>query len=163
MITNRAQDEDDVDAGFEAEDDFARPAIDHENLPSAWDAPDALSDEPQVTLADHEQDPDPFGVQAGLHPAGEGDYGEANPVGEMIAGAEAAFASTASAGEASVPRISIHIFCERSETATIAAPRSSPVPRLRSTSAHRLRWRAASRCSRRRRAGPRRRSSGRPP
>jgi pilus assembly protein CpaE len=37
-----------------------------------------------------------------------------NPVHEMIAGAEAAF------GEASLPRITIHIFCETSETAELA-------------------------------------------
>ena len=55
---------------------------------------------------------DPFAAPT-LAPAIEG-ASTFNPVGEMIAGAETAL------GELSVPRITIHIFCERPETAGVA-------------------------------------------
>ncbi len=67
--------------------------------------------------------PDPFPTQAAPYapppaapqPATAADpTGGFNPVGEMLAGAEAAL------GEVSVPRITIHIFCERPETAALA-------------------------------------------
>ena len=55
--------------------------------------------------------PDPFDEEAA--PAAQ-PVSAFNPVGEMLAGAEAAL------GEVSVPRITINIFCERPETAAVA-------------------------------------------
>jgi pilus assembly protein CpaE len=114
MITKRATDED-ADAGFEADDEFA------DSTPSAWDAPAAFTEEPAPPQS--EEEADPFASGAINAAALEGVFDEPateNPVADLIAGAEAAFASSATAGEASVPRITLHIFCERSETAGIA-------------------------------------------
>lgn len=120
MITKRAHEDDSVsDDSFEAQDEFADPA------PSAWDAPAAFTAEPEL-LAGNLGD-DPFGASA-LNPAampavfeeiGQGEQAS-NPVGDLIASAEAAFISSASTGEANVPRITLHIYCERSETANVA-------------------------------------------
>ena len=68
--------------------------------------PDPIEQILLETGGDHDEDP--FGLDAPPPRA------EANPVHDMIAGAEAAF------GEASLPRITVHIFCVSAETAEIA-------------------------------------------
>jgi pilus assembly protein CpaE len=100
MTTRRFEDiseaerfvDDDFGAGFDADDDFALPA-----QPAA--APSAFGT--SAFPADDGFDP-PAGAPA--PPAG-------NPVAALQASAEAAF------GETSVPRITIHAFCQHAETA----------------------------------------------
>jgi pilus assembly protein CpaE len=95
------------DDDFGADDDFSVPSSD------PWRPSTSL--EPGI-------DDDPFlAPKDGLDPFESQDGGAApapamalNPVGELVAGAEAVL------GEASVPRITIHIFCERSDTAQVA-------------------------------------------
>ena len=125
MITKRAPDED-LDAGFEADDEFTAPS------PTAWSEPEdvtepsAIPDLPEPEAAD---DANPFGALDALGPhvvePDEAALAELaadapNPVGELIAGAEAAFASVSTTGEANVPRITLHVFCERPQTAAVA-------------------------------------------
>ncbi len=126
-MTPRPADHDPFDLGFEADDEFAPAGGDpwRDQTPLTRPAaagPDPFADFPPARPAAD----DPFGD---LPPAG---YAAApapvqpayppqqqqqayapppNPVGEMIAGAEAAL------GEASVPRITIHVFCSRPDTA----------------------------------------------
>jgi pilus assembly protein CpaE len=92
--------------GFEAEDEFQSPAGDPWRPSSA---------------SERVEDDDPFLTpQDPLAPFDSEDQSQArpapgqNPVGELIAGAEAAL------GEASLPRIGVHIFWERQETADVA-------------------------------------------
>jgi pilus assembly protein CpaE len=99
-------DPDSVASGFEADDEFATPADRWQ--PSAERGELLEEEDPFLTP----QEPmEPFAVEdddrpaAGLAP---------NPVGDLIAGAEAVL------GEASVPHIGIHIFWVRSETAEVA-------------------------------------------
>ena len=95
----------DFDDPFDADDDFAVAGDE------TWRTSPGLGD-----LG--EQDPflspagsDPFAAPPPPAPEAAGTF---NPVGEMLAGAESAL------GEVSVPRITIHIFCERPETAAVA-------------------------------------------
>ncbi len=99
-------DPDSVASGFEADDEFATSADRWQ--PSAERGELLEEEDPFLTP----QEPmEPFAVEdddrpaAGLAP---------NPVGDLIAGAEAVL------GEASVPHIGIHIFWVRSETAEVA-------------------------------------------
>ncbi len=85
--------DDDLD-GFEPDDDFHFPDAPAVAGPPAFD--DGL-----------EPEPGPAGPPA------------PNPVATLLANAEAALADSA-LGEASVPRITIHVFCQRPETAALA-------------------------------------------
>ncbi len=89
---------------FGADDDFSASPDD------AWREPaiegQAIDDDPFLApahgFADHDASQEPPPAAA------------IDPVGDLLAGAEAAL------GEASVPRITIHIFCERDEVAQTA-------------------------------------------
>jgi pilus assembly protein CpaE len=103
------------DDPFDAEDDFAvagddpwrtSPGLGSLGEPDPFMTPAAAADPFAAPM------PAPT-LTAAAPPAAEAASGF-NPVGEMLAGAEAAL------GEVSVPRITIHIFCERQETADIA-------------------------------------------
>jgi len=121
-MTPRPADHDPFDLGFEADDEFAPsagdPWRDAEPLgrPTAAE-PDPFADFPPARssgsddpFADLPRNP-PSAVQAVSQSQA---YSAApNPVGEMIAGAEA------SLGDASVPRITIHVFCARPDTAEL--------------------------------------------
>jgi pilus assembly protein CpaE len=102
---NRPQSDFEDDAGFEPEDDFA-------DAPDPWRATQALGresvDDPFVKLDDAAE---PFSAVA---PPAAPPPMAGNPVGDMLSSAESAL------GEASVPRISIHIFCERPDSAAAA-------------------------------------------
>ena len=92
--------------GFEAEDEFQSPAADPWRPSPAGERVE--DDDPFLSP----QDPlPPFDAepQSPVRPAPS-----PNPVGEMIAGAEAAL------GEAALPRIRVHIFWVRQETADVA-------------------------------------------
>jgi pilus assembly protein CpaE len=82
--------------GFDAEDEFEGP--------SAFDPPSPRSS--PVAAVDLHGDPNQT-PPAAAPPL-------SNPVGALLAGVETAL------GEASVPRITIHIFCQRTETAAVA-------------------------------------------
>ncbi|MBI1405562.1 MAG: AAA family ATPase [Caulobacter sp.] len=114
--------DDAFDLGFEAEDEFATPP----QAPAA--DPWADLGAPIGSAAPMAPDPyaaDPFAADdsfADFPPARPNDEPEyqrmapapaPHPIHEMIAGAEATF------GEAPVPRITIHVFCARTETATL--------------------------------------------
>jgi pilus assembly protein CpaE len=94
------------DDPFDTEDDFTAPADDH------WRAAQGLGglDEPDPFMQPQAQQTDPFADV----PAAASTAQSFNPVGEMLAGAEAAL------GEVSVPRINIHIFCEKADIAAVA-------------------------------------------
>jgi pilus assembly protein CpaE len=99
------------DEGFGADDDFSVGPDDAWRAPAAAPA-EALEDDPYVPAdqgfdADFALDDDHAAEMAPqpAHPF--------NPVGELLAGAEAAL------GEASVPRITIHIFTESDEVAAV--------------------------------------------
>ncbi|WP_158912904.1 CpaE family protein [Caulobacter sp. S45] len=86
-------------SGFDVDDDFAMPAA-ASNTPidvSAWEEPDLTLAAPDVEL-----------------PAVETSTMAVNPMGALLIGGEAAL------GEAAVPRISIHVFFQRSETEALA-------------------------------------------
>ena len=103
----------DPDTGFGADDEFAVSASD------PWPEADAM--EPGV-------DADPFIDSAdAFEPSDSPSPMTLNPVGELLAGAEAAL------GEASVPRIGIHIFCERPDTAEVAEAASKDRRMARAT------------------------------
>jgi pilus assembly protein CpaE len=118
MITKRATD-DEFDAGFEADDEFTAPSQ------TDWDVADPLIEpapEPAAIA-----DADPFEAAVGPHPIdadaealSEAGADAPNPVGALIAGAEAAFSAVSGGGESNVPRISVHIFCELPTTAGVA-------------------------------------------
>lgn len=106
----RPADSDPFDLGFDAEDDFSTPAADPwAESGQAGAAParhdDPFADFPPARPSAAMDDSDPFASMpaASAH----------NPVADLIAGAEAAL------GEVSVPRITIHAFCARPETAEI--------------------------------------------
>ncbi len=90
------------DADFGADDDFAPTGQDRWRPAGAGEA---LDDDPFVT------------PQQPLEPLDAGaadDHPQANLVGDLVAGGEAVL------GEASVPRIDIHIYWERTDTAEVA-------------------------------------------
>ena len=92
--------------GFNADDEFALDAAD------PWRAPQALGrDADADPFARLDQAVDAFNAPAAPY---TGPSMAGNPVGEMQMNAQAAL------GEANVPRISIHIFCERPDTAAAA-------------------------------------------
>ncbi|MFN3520781.1 MAG: CpaE family protein [Phenylobacterium sp.] len=97
---------DPFDLEFEADDEFTAAPRDQ-----AWDDADSALDESSDPFADlppaRPPAADPF------DPPPEAAAPAPHPVHEMIAGAEAAF------GEASLPRITVHMFCARPETAAI--------------------------------------------
>ena len=93
-------------SGFSADDEFASAADPWRPASNAGEAVE--DDDPFLTP----QEP----IEA-FEPSDDDDAGPAapvNPVGDLIAGAEAVL------GEASVPRIGIHIFWERTDTAEVA-------------------------------------------
>lgn len=125
----RPADQDPFDLGYDADDEFAPSPNDpwRDVAPGAGlgtAEPDPFADFPPARGVAED---DPFAdlappraaPQASLHaaaPAPEAapPRAAANPVGDMIAGAEAAL------GDAGVPRITIHVFCARPETAEMA-------------------------------------------
>jgi pilus assembly protein CpaE len=86
--------------GFDADDDFEGP--------SAFDQPTTRTAASSMPVAAVDFDPGPPAVAPAAPPP------MSNPVGALLAGVETAL------GEASVPRITIHIFCQRAETAAVA-------------------------------------------
>jgi pilus assembly protein CpaE len=106
------QGHDPFDLDFDADDEFAPPQAEpwREAPPAA--AADPFADLPPVREPRFEIDAEDDYAVAALPPAPESTV--ANPVHEMIAGAEAAF------GEASLPRINVHIYCIHPETAEFA-------------------------------------------
>lgn len=117
------QGHDPFDLDFDADDEFA-PAQDRswrESPPAAAADPfgDPFADLPPVresARADAllEAAEDDFGDAPAVPPLPP-ERTPANPVHDMIAGAEAAF------GEASLPRITVHIYCANPETAEFAS------------------------------------------
>lgn len=134
-MTPRTLHDDEFEQGFEADDDFALDHIDpwaHENLgddafltPAGGGAPSEAEDFLGRAPEDIPAEEDAFDL-------------DANPVGVLIADAEAALGEPASpeassaspppsasfsgqATEANVPRINIHVFCAVPETAETAA------------------------------------------
>ena len=95
---------DDLDA-FDVDDDFGGP--------SAFDIPSAPKSAPEVDRF-VPAEVDPFGAPPSPTPSAAASPPVSNPVGALMAGVESAL------GEASVPRISIDIFCQRAETAEVA-------------------------------------------
>jgi pilus assembly protein CpaE len=103
------------DDPFDAEDDFSvagddpwrtSPGLGSLAEPDPFMTPAGVADPFAAPMAAPELTPTaPLAAEPSSH---------FNPVGEMLAGAEAAL------GEVSVPRITIHIFCERQETADVA-------------------------------------------
>jgi pilus assembly protein CpaE len=101
---------DDIDGGFDADDEFSVQTTDPRR-------PEAIVSPAADPVRARDSDPAPLGVVPvivespeppanPLHPA--------NPVDDLITGLESAL------GDASAPRISIHIFCERPETVSAA-------------------------------------------
>jgi pilus assembly protein CpaE len=101
-LTKSRPELDDIETGFDADDDFAiAPADPWRTTPAPGPAVDSFM--PHATEPSAFDD-EPF-IAGAPTPASP-----VNPVGEMIAGVEAAL------GDASVPRITLHIFCERPES-----------------------------------------------
>jgi len=94
------------DGDFGADDDFSVSPDDPWRGPAI--AGEAIDDDPYLAPAQGFAD-DPPSEDATPPPRAP-----INPVGDLLAGAEAAL------GEASVPRITVHIFCERDEVAQTA-------------------------------------------
>jgi pilus assembly protein CpaE len=108
--------DDPFDIGFDADDEFATPSIAPENDP--W----ADLGAPIGSTAPLAEDPfgvDPFADFPPARPDVEPEYPRmasnpaSNPVHDMIAGAEA------SLGDAPIPRITINVFCARTDTAEL--------------------------------------------
>ncbi|WP_374575450.1 CpaE family protein [Phenylobacterium sp.] len=98
---------DPFDLEFEAEDEFTDAPRDDPWAPAP--AAGAAEEDPFADLPpNRESATDPFDP-----PPEEPATAALNPVHEMIAGAEAAF------GEASLPRITVHMFCALPETAAV--------------------------------------------
>jgi pilus assembly protein CpaE len=95
-----------LDDGYISDDDFSVASDDPWRETAL--APEPSDDDPFLTST-HEFDDYDTPEEPAAAPAMA-----VNPVGELLAGAEAAL------GEASVPRITIHIFCERDEVAQTA-------------------------------------------
>lgn len=105
---------DPFDLEFDAEDDFAAPSETPWRAEAEVPPEDpfaAIRPEREAPLDETPPEP-PLGLatqEADSYPAAG-----ASPVHDLIAGAEAAF------GETALPRITIHIFCDASETAELA-------------------------------------------
>ncbi len=98
-MTSQSGFQDDFD-GFDADDDFTGPSV--------FDAPPKATPAARLTPVDlHDDGFDAPALLPAQPPV-------SNPVGALLAGVESAL------GEASVPRITIHIFCQRPETAAVA-------------------------------------------
>ncbi len=129
-MTRPALDLDDAAAGFDADDDFAFPALPPESPPepAAVFAPEplpplaAIAETPELAddFGDETPDLSPADPFAGLGGPREIDLAAAppaaaaNPVGALIAHAESAM------GDSPVPRIAIHVFAQRPDTAATA-------------------------------------------
>jgi pilus assembly protein CpaE len=125
----------DSDDGFGADDEFSLDAADPWRTPAlapTGRAADPFADVSSDPYAVPDQRIDPFAAEP---PRAQAQApGQINPVGDLLAGAEAALGQGAmgqgaighgamgdgAVGEASVPRIAIHIFCERQDTAAVA-------------------------------------------
>ena len=114
-MTPQSAEHDPFNLDFDADDEFAAPP--KNNSADAWgETPSELAH------ADAQADTMPFAAPAAptmaLQPAFADDpvagLPAANPIGDMIAGAEAAL------GEHNVPRITIHVFAVRPEMAELA-------------------------------------------
>lgn len=118
------QGHDPFDLEFESDDEFAAPQAEpwRETPPAAAAADpfgDPFADLPPVretarTEVRFDEEEDDFGPSALPPPPPPVERAAANPVHDMMAGAEAAF------GEASLPRITVHIYCINPETAEFA-------------------------------------------
>ena len=93
-------------SGFSADDEFASAADPWRPTSNAGEALE--DDDPFLTPQEPIEAFEPSDSEDPIQAA------PINPVGDLIAGAEAVL------GEASVPRITIHIFCERTDTAEVA-------------------------------------------
>jgi len=101
----QTSDQDPFDLGFDADDDFGA------KREESWQRRDAQETPAEDPFADFPTAPaEPVRPAASAEPMPR----SANPVGDLVAGAEAAF------GEASVPRIAIHVFCASPEVAEAA-------------------------------------------
>jgi len=115
----------DGEAGFSADDEFSVDAADPWRTPalaSKTRADDPFADVGADPYAVPDERLDPFAAEP---PRAYAQAAPINPVGDLLAGAEAALGGGAALGEgalgeASVPRIAIHIFCERQDTAAVA-------------------------------------------
>ena len=97
MTARSAQAEFDDTLGFDADDEFGVPGVSPVQADDDIDFPLIPAVRPQEVTADT-----PVSTAAG------------NPVGALLASAEAAL------GEVAVPRISLHVFCQRPETEATA-------------------------------------------
>jgi pilus assembly protein CpaE len=110
---------DPFDLEFEADDEFAAPTE------TAWRpaGDDAVADEPFADIPptpDAAEPPPPTVTEVGADTYAQAEAPVAgSPVHDLIAGAEAAF------GESTLPRITIHIFCDAAETAETAEKAAS--------------------------------------
>ena len=97
---------------FHSEPDLEEPADSWSAAPAVSDLPDPYRARIEVPERAHALDDEPVFVEAEapLSPAPK----PVNPLGDLIASTESAL------GDASVPRISIHIFCERPDTTAAA-------------------------------------------
>ena len=100
--------QDPFDLDFDAEDDFSAATA----ATDTWDQVAPASAEPADPFAP--ADPTDEAPITAAAVAAEPLRPAANPVHEMLAGAEAAF------GETLLPRITVHIFCATTETAELA-------------------------------------------
>lgn len=116
----KPQGTDPFDLDFDADDEFATPQSEPWREAPQAAAPDPFGDpfadlppvrEPETPRGEAREDFD-LGPLVGAAPAVPPP--PTNPVHDMIAGAEAAF------GEATLPRITIHIFCVNPESAELA-------------------------------------------
>ena len=125
-MNTRSADHDPFDLGFDADDEFASPTADPWRddaplvRPAAGAAADPFADFPPARSA---PDDDPFAESPRASPQA------ASPVSQSYAYAPALGQMTELApsdvGEASVPRISIHVFCARPETAELVEKAAS--------------------------------------
>lgn len=105
-MTKPRSEHDDIESGFDADDEFAiAPADPWRATPEPAAGPEPFAAH-AVEPSAFDDEPFPASPPAPASPV--------NPVGEMIAGVEAAL------GDGSVPRITIHIYCERPETCATA-------------------------------------------
>ncbi|ATQ40935.1 AAA family ATPase [Caulobacter mirabilis] len=124
-MTTRPADHDPFDLGFDADDEFApSPSDPWRDIDAGRDpgvaGPDPFADFPPARgLAEDDPfDPGDAASPIAASPAPPSRHA-GNPVGEMIAGAEAAL------GDIGVPRITIHVFCAQATTAELAEQAAS--------------------------------------